>query len=190
MSRRYAILGTGAVGGYYGGLLARSGLDVHFLLRSDYAHVKQHGLTVASKDGDYRLPQARAYQRAADMPRCDVAVICLKTTHNHLLADLLPPVVADDGVVLMIQNGLGVEDAAAAVVGPDRVLGGLAFLCSNKIGPGHIHHLDYGKLSLGEWRADAVPGGVTPRLREIGDDFAGAGVDVELADDLVTARWR
>lgn len=190
--RSYAIIGTGAVGGYYGGLLARAGFDVHFLLRSDYEHVREHGLRIESKDGDFSLPQVRAYARAADLPPCDVAVIALKTTSNHLLSELLPPAVREDGAVLTLQNGLGPEEEAARVVGDRRVLGGLCFLCSMKAGPGRIRHLDYGQITMGEYNPNpAGPAvGITERLRAIAADFRAAGVNVALCEDLRVARWK
>lgn len=186
----YAILGTGALGGYYGACLQKAGSEVHYLLRSDFDHVRQHGLVIESPDGDFALPQVKAYGRAQDMPRCDVVVVALKTTQNHLLPDLLPPVVKDDGVVLVLQNGLGVEAEAAAIAGPERILGGLCFLCSNKVGPGHICHLDYKKISMGEYSATGEAVGVTDRLRRIAADFERAGIPIELAEDLVLARWK
>lgn len=189
-ARSYAILGTGALGGFYGSRLDRAGLDVHYLLRSDYEHVQSHGLICESPEGDFTLPRVNAYRAVTDMPRCDVVMVGFKTTSNHLLPELLPPVLADDGVVLMTQNGLGMEQQAAAVVGPDRVLGGMAFLCSHKVGPGHIRHLDFGKIALGDYDADDRARGVTDRLRAIGDDFERAGVSVALEPDLRTARWK
>lgn len=187
---RYAIIGTGALGGFYGGRLARAGCDVHFLLHGDYEHVREHGLRVDSVEGDFALPRVNAYGRAEDMPRCDVVAVALKTTSNDLLAQLLPPVLADGGVVLVLQNGLGVEEQAAAIVGADRVMGGLCFLCSIKAGPGHIRHIDYGYITLAEYDAAGGPGGVTPRMQAIAADFQAAGIRVQCADDLVLARWK
>jgi 2-dehydropantoate 2-reductase len=180
--RRYAILGTGALGGFYGARLQRAGCDVHFLLHRDYDHVRQHGLICESRDGDFTLPVVQAYRRAADLPPCDVTIVALKTTQNHLLPELLPPT----GLVLTLQNGLGNEAAIARVTGPDRVLGGLAFLCSNKVGPGHIRHLDYGHVALGEFATT----GITDRLRAIAADFERAGIPVTLEENLAVARWR
>src|SRR4028118_2338743 len=79
-NRTYAILGTGAVGGFYGARLQKAGLDVRFLLHSDYEHVRQHGLVVESPEGDFTLSQVKAYRNADEMPRCDVVVIALKST--------------------------------------------------------------------------------------------------------------
>lgn len=186
MRRSYAILGTGALGGFYGARLQRAGCDVHFLLHSDYEHVARHGLICESKDGDFTLPKIKAYRDIRDMPRCDVVCVCLKTTQNHLLPELLPPVVKDTGVVLVMQNGLGVEEEVAKIVGAGRVMGGLCFLCSNKVGPGHIRHLDYGTVSLGEFSKR----GITERMRGIGDDFQRANIPIQLVEDLAVARWQ
>ena len=183
--RTYAILGTGALGGFYGAKLQKAGLNVHFLLHSDYEHVSKQGLIVESVDGDFTLRQVHAYCDVEKMPRCDVVVVALKTTQNHLLPKLLPPIVKDDGVVLVLQNGLGVEEEAAQIVGSHRVIGGLCFLCSNKVGPGHIRHLDYGQITLGEYAA-----GITERMRQIGEDFESAGILIELTEDLLLGRWK
>lgn len=188
--RKYAILGTGALGGFYGAKLQKAGVDVHFLLKSDYEQVSQHGLIVESKDGDFTLPKVNAYNDVAKMPQCDVVVVALKTTQNYLLPKLLPPVVKDDGVVLVLQNGLGVEEEVAQIVGKAYVIGGLCFLCSNKVSPGHIHHLDYGQVTLGEYSAVYSPVGMTYRMQQIADEFQAAGIAIELTEDLLLGRWK
>jgi 2-dehydropantoate 2-reductase len=180
------VIGTGALGGFYGARLQRAGCEAHFLLRSDYDHVARHGLICESKDGDFTLPAVKAYRDARDLPPCDVVLVALKTTHNNLLPDLLPPAVKPDGVVVMMQNGLGQEEIAAGIVGAGRVMGGLAFLCSNKVGPGHIRHLDYGLVALGEFSRR----GITDRMRAVAGDFQRAGIPVDLEDDLRVARWK
>lgn len=183
----YAILGSGALGGYYGGRLAHGGAEVHFLLHSDYDHVAKHGLVIEStQHGDALLPKVHAYRDVADMPRCDVVVVGLKSTSNALLPALLPPVVKDDGVVLTLQNGLGPEDDAAAVVGAERVLGGLCFLCSNKVGPGHIQQQRFDHIKFGEFSTR----GISDRMRSISADFEAGGVKAECVEDLPYARWQ
>lgn len=189
-NRTYAILGTGALGGYYGACLQRAGLDVHFLLRSDYEHVKEHGLIVESPDGDFTLPHVNAYQDVAKMPACDVVVVALKTTQNHLLPEMLPSVVKDEGVVLVLQNGLNIEEDVARIVGTQRVIGGLCFLCSNKVELGHIRHLDYKEIKLGEYTPNYQPGGITERMRQIAGDFERSAIPIQLAEDLLLARWQ
>ncbi len=188
--RSYAILGTGALGGFYGAKLQKAGLDIHFLLKSDYEYVSKSGLVIESKDGDFTLTQVNAYNDVEKMPPCDVVVVALKTTQNHLLPQMLPPVVRDNGVVLVLQNGLGVEEEVTKIVGRTSIIGGLCFLCSNKVGPGHIRHLDYGHMTLGGYAVDYEPTGITEKMRQIGDDLKSAGISIELAEDLLLGRWK
>jgi 2-dehydropantoate 2-reductase len=191
MSKRtYAIIGTGALGGFYGAKLQKAGLNVHFLLHRDYEHVSKHGLIVDSVDGDFTLPQVFAYCDVEKMPQCDVVVVSLKTTQNHLLPKMLPPVIKDNGVVLVLQNGLGVEEEVAKIVGSERVMGGLCFLCSNKVGLGHIRHLDYGHITLGEYASNYNAVGITERMQQIGRDFETAGIRIEYVEDLLLGRWK
>ena len=186
----YAVIGTGAVGGLYGARLQRVGHEVHFLLHSDFNHVKKHGLMIDSVDGNFKLRKINAYRRAADMPKSDVVVITLKATTNSFLPKILPHVAKPGGVVIIIQNGLGAEKYVAGIVPKSTVLGGLSFLCCNKIGPGHIRHIDYGLLTLALSTRDGKPGGITPAMKEIAADFSNSGTTVKLIDDLILARWK
>lgn len=181
----YAIIGTGAVGGLYGSQLQKSGHDVHFLARGDYDHIKQHGLKVESPWGDTALASVSVHQRAADMPPCDVVCVCLKTTSNALMPELLAPIVHADTVIMLMQNGLGAEEEVAASFPEAQVLGSMCFLCSNKIGPGHIKHIDYGKVLMA-----AHQPGRDQKLEQIRQDFTSAGIPVEIDLSLRDARWR
>lgn len=191
---RYAILGSGAVGGLYGGMLAHSGHDVHFLLHSDFEHVAEHGLRIDSVRGDFVVSRPHIYRDVNDMPPCDVVIVALKSTNNHLLAKALPSLVAEHGVVLSLQNGLDVEAAATAAVPGHGVLGGCCFLCSNKVGPGHIRHLDYGKIVFGVYERAGEQTANTDATRQVGQrilaDMTRAGIDAQWTDDLAGARWR
>ncbi|MCG5059217.1 MAG: putative 2-dehydropantoate 2-reductase [Limnoraphis sp. WC205] len=189
-TRSYAILGTGAIGGFYGAKLQQLGIDVHFLLHSDYQQVFRQGLSIESPTGSFTLFPVQAYNDPQKMPACDVVIVALKTTQNHLLPQLLPPVVKEDGVVLILQNGLGIEPQVAEIVNAKRVIGGLCFICSNKVGKGHIRHLDYGMITMGEYNENYQPGGITPRIQQIAEDFNNAGIPVELSENLLLARWK
>ncbi len=189
-NRNYAIVGTGALGGFYGGRLQQAGLEVNFLLRSDYDQVKKHGLSVESPEGDFTLPHVRAYHDAHKMPQCDVVILALKTTHNHFLPQILPPLLKDNGAVLVLQNGLNTEPEVAKIVGAERVVGGLCFLCSYKVGPGHICHLDYGTITLGEYAQNYKAMGVTDRLHQIARDFQLAKIPIKMSEDLLLSRWK
>lgn len=189
-NRNYAIVGTGAVGGFYGAKLQKAGLEVNFLLRSDYEHVKKHGLIVESPEGDFTLPQVRDYHDSRKMPKCDVVIVGLKTTQNHFLPKILPDLLKDNGVVLVLQNGLNIETEIAKIVGAERVIGGLCFLCSYKVSPGHICHLDYGTITLGEYTEDYKYIGITNRLHQIANDFKSAEIPINLSADLLLSRWK
>ncbi|NDW19575.1 putative 2-dehydropantoate 2-reductase [Dysgonomonas sp. 216] len=183
MSLKYAIIGTGAIGGYYGGMLAQAGQEVHFLFNSDYGYVKQNGLRVDSVKGNFHLDNLLAYNNTADMPACDVVLVCLKSTNNYLLKDLLPPLLHNDTLVILIQNGLGLEEDLQSEFPDLNIAGGLAFICSNKVSEGYIAHLDYGKLSMGLYSRNGLN-----TLKLVCEDMLNAGIESVLVD-LEPARW-
>lgn len=185
MNLKYAVIGAGALGGYYGGRLANAGCDVHFLLHSDFEYVKQNGLTVDSVNGNFELSQVNAYCNASDMPPCDVVLVCLKTTSNHLLPQLIRPVLKENSIVILIQNGLGIEDDLLSDMPGLKIAGGLAFICSSKVGPGHIRHLDYGRLILASHNLDD-----DNILKQVCSDFENAAVPCQFSDDLKASRWQ
>ncbi|MEM0927480.1 MAG: putative 2-dehydropantoate 2-reductase [Planctomycetota bacterium] len=186
-NQSYAVLGAGAVGGLYGAMLARAGHDVHFLLRSDYEHVRSEGFEIESRWGDFRLPKPKVYRDPEEMPACDVTLVGLKTVQNHLLPDMLRSTSGDQGVVLVLQNGLGVESMLAETMEPSRILGGCCFLCSNKVGPGHIRHIDYGRIVFGPFQTDEKTLSIAKAIEA---DLNEAGIDAEMSSDLNRVRWR
>ncbi len=191
VKNQYAIVGVGGLGGYYGGRLHHAGHAVHFLLHSDYEQVRRQGLRVESVHGDFSIISPHAYSRAQDMPRCDVVLVGLKSTQNGVLPQVLPYLVKPGGAVLMMQNGLGIEEQVAKVVPSGvEIFGGLAFLCSHKVGPGHIRHMDYGHIRFGAYRGEGLPAGVPPLLRAVAEDFRRAGLPVDVEGDLLGARWK
>lgn len=186
---RYAVLGTGALGGLYGGLLARCGIETHFLVRSDFDHVRQHGLKIESPLGNFDLSPVSCFDSAELLPPVDVVIVAWKTTANAALKETLRQVCGPETVVLVLQNGWDVEKEAAECVGSERVLGGCCFLCCNKIGPGHIQHVDYGRIVFGEYDR-SLSGRITERMKVIERDFQLAGIDMQPAVDLQNVRWR
>ncbi len=181
---RIAIVGAGALGLYYGAMLQRSGVDVHYLLRRDYDAVVRYGLKVYSVNGDFHLPQVNAYRAVEEIGPVDLVIIGLKTFANHQMVAQTRPLLKATTAILTLQNGLGNEDVLAAVFGPERVLGGIAFLCSNRGEPGEVHHLGEGRIRLGEFA-----GGLTTRSEALAAMFRSAGVPCEAVVDLRRARW-
>ena len=183
-----AVVGAGAVGGYYGARLAQHGHDVHFLLRSDYDAVRQNGWTVESRDGDFRLPASsvHVYDDPRKMPRADLVVVTLKSTANDQFERLITPLLHDQTAILTLQNGLGNEDRLADLFGAKRVLGGMAFVCINRAGPGVVRHTDHGIIRLGEF----VGPGKSARSERVAGMFAGSEVPCVVLDDLRWGRWQ
>jgi 2-dehydropantoate 2-reductase len=183
-----AIVGAGAVGSYYGGRLAQHGHDVHFLLRSDYDAVRKNGLTVESCDGDFRIDarSVRAYDDPAKMPRADLIIVTLKSTANDQFARLVTPLVKDGTAILTLQNGLGNEEKLAGLFGARRVLGGMAFVCINRVAPGVVRHTDHGIIRLGDFSGT----GRSPRAERIAAMFAASRIKCELLEDLRWGRWQ
>lgn len=181
---KYAIVGTGAIGGFYGGLLAKAGRDVHFLFHSDFEYVRENGLQINSCDGSYHLDNVNAYNDTAVMPQCDVVLVGLKSTANGQLADMLKPLLKDNTIVVLIQNGIGLEEDLQAQLPTAQIAAGCAYICTIKNGPGLIDHLSNGRLTIGSFSCrdrDALSAVVA--------DMADAGIRVKTADYWET-RWK
>ncbi|MCO6026438.1 2-dehydropantoate 2-reductase [Prevotella cerevisiae] len=148
---KYGIIGTGAIGGFFGAKLAKSGQEVHFLFHRDYDVVCKQGLQVNSYDGDFHLFPVHAYQHAEDMPQCDVVLVALKSVNNELLKTLLPPLLKADTLVVMIQNGIGVEDDIQKMFPGTWLAAGLAYVCAAKTKPGVVDHLAQGSIDIGNY---------------------------------------
>lgn len=180
---KIAIVGSGALGLYYGALLQRGGHDVHFLLRSDYDAIVAHGLTVHSVNGDFYLPVVNGHRNSATIGTVDLVLVGLKTFANDQLADLVKPLLTTATHILTLQNGLGNEECLAGLFGAERILGGVAFLCSNRGAPGHVHHLAAGRIIIGSWRSD------NKTVQHVAAEFSRSGIDCKTTDDLTKTRW-
>ncbi len=183
--RTVAVVGSGAVGCYYGGMLARAGCDVRFLMRSDLAAVRERGLTIHTRGETVRLARVRTHATTAEIGPCDLVMIALKATANAALDEAIPPLLHERTALLTVQNGLGNEEYLAQRWGAERVVGGLCFVCLNRTAPGVIEHLDHGTISIGEF-----VGAPKSRTRAIVEAFGRAGIEARAVENLVTERWR
>ena len=181
---KIAIVGSGALGLYYGALLQNGGHEVHFLLRRDYDAIMSRGLTVHSVNGDFTLPSVAGHKTSDTIGPVELVVVGLKTFANDQLHDLIQPLIGADTAILTLQNGLGNEELLAELFGPGRILGGVAFLCSNRGEPGHVHHLAAGRIIIGEYRNRD-----SRRLERIVSDFTSSGIDCTATGDLKKTRW-
>jgi len=181
---KIAVVGAGALGLYYGAMLQRAGHDLHFLLRRDFEALTGGGLQVRSINGDFRLARISGYRDPAEIGPVDLVLIGLKTFANQALAELCRPLLGAQTRLLTLQNGLGNEELLATEFGAGRVLGGIAFLCSNRGAPGEVLHLGEGRIRLGEFA-----GGLSPFAEQLAANFTAAGVPCQAVADLQKARW-
>ena len=184
-SGKIAVVGAGAVGCYYGGMLARAGRDVRFLMRVDLDAVRAHGLRIETRGESLRIPQVKAFATTREIGACDLVIIAVKATANPALEELLPPLIGPETVLLTLQNGLGNEEFLIGRWGAERVMGALCFVCLNRTAPGVIEHYDHGSLSIGEFRRASLP-----RTHAIAAAFREAGIDSKAVENLITERWR
>lgn len=181
----FTILGTGALGGFYGSRLLLGGSRVRFIARSDVEQIRRHGLRVDSPLGSRHHSGVEVYRASDRIPPSDVVCVAVKTTENHRLSELLRPLIRTGTLILNLQNGLTMDEELAETFPEAPVIGGVCFLCSNKVGPGHIVHLDYGSVGLAPLQeADR------PRLPGIMEAFSAGGIEVEALPSLAHARWR
>jgi len=183
---RIAVVGAGAVGGYYGGRLAEHGNAVHFLMRSDFQTVRTHGLKIISADaGDVHLQAVNCHRTTQEIGPVDLVIIAVKSTANPALETLIPPLLHERTALLTLQNGLGNEEFLATQFGADRVMGGLCFVCLNRTACGEILHIGHGLISLGEY-----VGAPCDRTQALHKELIRCGVPCSLEQDLAEARWR
>lgn len=181
---KICFIGTGALGGYYAARLAHAGEEVHCLCRSDYDVVARDGLKVKSVDGDFSA-KVHAHRKPETIGVCDLAIVCVKTTQNQSVPPLLKPVVGPETAVLTLQNGLGNEEFLSRLIPAGQIMGGVCFLCSNRIGPGHLHHIAHGHIQMAEFS-----GGIRERTKVVVEIFNRAKVRTEAKESLGEIRWR
>ena len=182
---RIAVVGAGAIGSYYGARLAYFGRDVHFLMRGDLREVRRFGIRIRGKTENIRLAKVHCYASTEEIGPCDLVLIALKATSNADLLSLIPPLLHERTMLLTLQNGLGNEEFLAENFGAERVLGGLCFVCLNRVSPGLIEHYAVGRVILGEYR-----GYPQARTHDISWEFKRCGVVCTVAENLGLERWR
>lgn len=184
MIQTIAIVGAGALGIYYGGRIARSGREVSFLARSDVAQLREKGLALSVGGERHEVKPVRAEEKPGAIGPVDLVIVALKSTANGELARLLPPLLGPATAVVNLQNGLGVDEAVAAVAGAERTLGAICFVAVNRLAPGEVVCSEPGYIELGEFDRAA-----TGRTREVERVFADGGVTIRVRDSLLAARW-
>ena len=187
MSSKVLVIGAGAIGGFYGALLAKAGADVSVVCRSDYGHVKQHGFLINSQTlGSWRFRPSQVLKSAADYQgSADYVLLCTKVIPSVDRVALIRPAVSAETAIVFIQNGIDIEPEITAAFPNHEAVSGLAFICSNRTHPGEIVHLAYGRLVLGN-----VTNNVSDKTAWLCELFNSAGIECATSADIITERWK
>lgn len=188
---RFAVMGTGGVGGYFGGLLARNGEDVTFIARGAHLRAMQKaGLRVESVHGDFTLHPVKATDDPASIGPADVVLFATKTYQLDDAAEAMKPLIGPETVVVPLHNGVDAAERTAAIVGNKHVLGGLCYVGSMIAAPGVIRQdSPFRRVIVGEMPWNPAYGTVTRRVQAIADALTAAGATGETSTNIQAARW-
>ena len=183
---RIAIMGSGGVGGYFGARLAQAGNDVAFIARGRHlAAMRANGLAIRSVLGDMTIPRPAVTDDPAGLAPADIVLFAVKLWDTEGAAKAVLPLLATGGVVVPFQNGVESIERIGAIVGADRVMGGVAYIAATIGEPGVIAHTGtMARLRFGP---------VEPSQRKTAEALLascqGAGIDAELSNDILRALW-
>ena len=183
---RIAVMATGGVGGYFGAKLAQGGHDVAFIARGRHLQaIRERGLLVKSAAGDIRVAPAAASDDPGTIGPVDIVLFAVKLWDTEAAAEAIRPLVADGAAVIPFQNGVESIERIGAVLGPARVMGGVAYIAATIAEPGVIAHTgQMARLRLGPVLREQEAA-----ARAFRDACAGAGIDAELVADIRRAVW-
>jgi len=184
---KIAIIGTGGVGGYFGGKMAQAGFDVTFIARG--AHLKaiqQNGLTVKSFQGDFKIFPAKATDQIEQIGTVDLVILGVKAWQVKEIASTLTPLLHKDTAVLPLQNGVLAAEELQAVIAKQNVINGLCRIFAKIESPGVIDHFAYDpSIVFGELNNEK-----SERIEKIKSLFDASGINAKIADDITAELWR
>ena len=184
---KIVVMGSGGVGGFYGGRLANVGYDVNFVARGAHlAAMREHGLTIESdRHGEIRLPKVNVADDPASFGRADLVLIAVKLWDTEAAARAIQPIVGPDTAVLSLQNGVIKDDILRRVLGPENLMGGVAYVGTAIARPGVIRQTGaLQRLLFGEY-----DGRRSPRAQRFLAALLEAGIEAELATDIRRTLW-
>ena len=187
MAIKVLIIGTGAIGGFYGSLLAKSGAEVAVVCRSGYELIKQYGIGIKSNAlGFWTMAPSQVLQTSADYKGiADYVILCTKVVPSIDRAALIRPALSADTAIVFIQNGVEIEEEIVSAFPENEIISGLAYVCCNRTSPGQILHLAYGQLALGN-----LPGFVSSKTARLCELFRQSGIECSASNEIVAERWK
>jgi 2-dehydropantoate 2-reductase len=183
---KLAVYGTGGVGGYFGGRLAQSGVDVTFIARGDHLKaLHERGLRIKSVHGDFELGGVTATGDPAEVGPVDYVLVTVKSAQTADVASRLGPLLHEHTAVVSLQNGVDNEEKLAAAFGDGHVVGGVAYIFATIAEPGVINHTGGPtSITIGEWT-----GGTSERLEQLVAACHDAGFGAEQTDNIRLTLW-
>jgi 2-dehydropantoate 2-reductase len=184
---RIAMMGSGGVGGFFGGRLAHAGYDVGFVARGAHlAAMRERGLTIENEpQGDIHLPKVRATDDPADIGPVDIVVLSVKLWDTESAARQIRPLLGPKTGVVSLQNGVTKDDILRGVLGDAHVMGGVGYVATHIARPGVIHQTGtMQRIVLGEY-----DGRASERARFLHEALVKSGVNAELSGDVRRAIW-
>ena len=184
---KIAMMGSGGVGGFFGGRLAHAGYDVSFIARGKHLEaMRRNGLTIENEpQGDIRIPRVRATDHPASLGPVDLVILSVKLWDTEDAARAIAPIVGPDTGVLTLQNGVVKDDILRAAFGAERVMGGVGYVATHISKPGVIHQTGtMQRIVVGEY-----DGRKSERAAFLHEALLKAGVKAELSDDIRRSIW-
>jgi 2-dehydropantoate 2-reductase len=183
---KIAIMGSGGVGGYYGGLLSAAGQEVTFIARGAHLQaIRDKGLHIKSVHGDFTVFPAKASDRPGDVGPVDLVIFATKTYHTEDAAQAIKPLIGGNAVVISLQNGIDAAERIGSAVGMTHMLGGATWLSAALEAPGRIgQYSQFRRIALGE-----LDGRSTPRAQAVASVLATTPALIELVPNIKQVLW-
>jgi 2-dehydropantoate 2-reductase len=179
-----AVVGAGAVGSFYGARLQQSGLKVQFQTAGGASVLRRKKMSIRSTLGDFKL-SADAHETTQTMDPADLIIITVKALENINYLQLISPLVKQDSIILLLQNGLNLDEKLQEFFPANKVLGAAAFVCLNRFSANDIRHLAYGRIDIGYLKHEDES-----VAKDIVQLFLNTGLDVHYAGSIRAVRWK
>ncbi|MDQ2085199.1 2-dehydropantoate 2-reductase [Herbivorax sp. ANBcel31] len=180
------VVGTGAIGSFYGGKLAMAGANVSALIRSDYEHVHKKGIYVKSINGDFVFKPDETIKKVEDYSKTpDYIIVSTKVLPSINIEKIIKPKVGSNTAIVLIQNGIDIEDPIAKAFPENDIISCLAFIGVSKTGSGQINHQEFGRIVIGNY-----PKSNTQKVAKLDELFSKSGVPCIIDENIIASRWK
>lgn len=180
------IIGTGAVGGYFGAKLVKAGYNVTFIgTEPSVEIIKKHGLHIKSVDRDIKIENPSISYELMDIKNADIILLCTKSYHTEEIAESIKDTISDKTIIISFQNGIENENILASALGKERIIAASIYLLGESTSPGMIEHKGSGRIILGEMNQE-----ITPRIKELETLFLNADIPTSVSTNLIKDMWK